>query len=253
MEKYSVKRLAQLAGVSVRTLHHYDQIGLLHPAERAESRYRYYGRPELLRLQQILFFRELDVPLHAIKRILDDPAFDQVDALRYHRHELVKRRDRLQQLLRTLDKTIAQLTQHDMMTDDELYAGFSKEQATAYDQEAKERWGEKEVETSKNRLKAMNKQDYAALQQEAEAIGQELAAHLDQAPDAPEVQALVHRHYRWLEHHYPVTAERYRGLANLYVDDERFRAFYDQHQPGLAVFLKRAMDHFSDTVLDKKS
>jgi len=112
MKAYTISQLAKMAGVSVRTLRHYDQIGLLKPSSRTEAGYRLYERQDLLRLQQILFFRELDFPLSEIQDILDDPAFDQVQALEGHRRRLERRMARLTQLLRTLDKTLSQSMYH---------------------------------------------------------------------------------------------------------------------------------------------
>jgi DNA-binding transcriptional MerR regulator len=130
MRQYSVNQLAKMAGVSVRTLHHYDRFGLLKPSVRTEARYRLYGKDELIRLQQILFYKELDFSLADIRRILNDPNFDRVTALESHRHALERRRDKLTTLLGTIDKTILELKgEQIMMTDEELYEGFSKQQA----------------------------------------------------------------------------------------------------------------------------
>ncbi|MCB0235981.1 MAG: MerR family transcriptional regulator, partial [Anaerolineae bacterium] len=139
---YGVRELARLAGVSVRTLHHYDQIGLLTPSSRTAAGYRQYGADDLMRLQQILFFKELDVPLGEIRAILDDPEFDQIAALEQHRRLLQLQSERLAQLLKTVDKTIQKLTEDTMtLTNEELYEGFSKEQIESYENEARERWG----------------------------------------------------------------------------------------------------------------
>jgi DNA-binding transcriptional MerR regulator len=129
VKAYTVSQLAKMAGVSVRTLHHYDQIGLLEPSARTEAGYRLYVTPELLRLQQLLFFKELDMPLDEVRRILDDPGFDQVAALEHHRQLLHRRMERLTHLLRTIDRTIDRLTEDDMtLTDEELYEEFTTEQ-----------------------------------------------------------------------------------------------------------------------------
>ena len=125
---HTVRQLASLAGISVRTLHHYDHIGLLTPSARSAAGYRLYGTEDLLRLQQILLFRELDLPLEEIRRILDDPGFDPVRALAQHRRTLELRAERLARLLHTIDRTIARLTEVDMsLTDEELYEGLPKE------------------------------------------------------------------------------------------------------------------------------
>ncbi|MBS1271813.1 MAG: HTH-type transcriptional activator mta [Candidatus Marinimicrobia bacterium] len=124
MKQYTVKELAKLAGISVRTLHHYDEINLLKPAERTHKRYRLYGEDELLRLQQILFYRELDFPLEEIKAILDAPDFDTVEALKEHKSALISRKKRLEKLLTTIDKTIAKMEKGSKMIYEELYDGI---------------------------------------------------------------------------------------------------------------------------------
>src|SRR5262245_34738395 len=128
MEKYSVKKLARLAGVSVRTLHLYDQMGLLTPSVRTEARYRLYGQKELLRLQQILFYRELDLPLKEIGEILDDPAFDLAQALENHKVFLYEERERINKLIGTIDKTLDHLKNKTMLEVEELYDGLSMDQ-----------------------------------------------------------------------------------------------------------------------------
>ena len=120
MSRYTVKQLARLSGVSVRTLHHYDEIGLLKPAFLGENRYRYYGREELLRLQDILFHRELGVPLQEIARLLELQGPDRVAILREHREWLAQRVERSRQLLETIDRTIAELNGDGAMDDKEL-------------------------------------------------------------------------------------------------------------------------------------
>ena len=170
---YTVRQLAKMAGVSVRTLHHYDQIGLLKPSSRTEAGYRLYAEKDLLRLQQVLFYRELDFPLDEIRIILDLPGFDQVEALRDHRRMLGERAERLARLLRTVDRTIARLTEEDTMplTDEELYEGFSpkeREQLKEYEAEARDRWGEMAAE-SQRRVRQMSKAQWQAVQEEGDA------------------------------------------------------------------------------------
>lgn len=240
MAKYSVKQLAKLANVSVRTLHHYDEIGLLKPGMRTESNYRYYGEEELLRLQQILFYKELDFPLAKIAEILDDPFFDIEGALHSHKKELVKRRDRTRELLKTIDKTLIHLKNKKMKAED-MYKGFSKEQAEAYEKEAKEKYGDKIVEESKERVKKMGKEGLAKSVAEQEEISKELSGLMDLDPRDKKVQALIKRHFDVTNKFYTVTPEIYRGLADLYVKDERFKKNYEKYKEGLTEFLRKSM------------
>jgi DNA-binding transcriptional MerR regulator len=253
VKAYTVSQLAKMAGVSVRTLHHYDHIRLLAPSARTEAGYRLYGEPELLRLQQILFFKELDMPLDEVRHILDDPGFDQVAALEHHRQMLHRRMERLARLLKTIDRTIDRLTEEDMvLTDEELYEGFTTEQIERYKREAREMYGPAVVEESEQRVRKMSPAQWQAVGAEGEAVTTALAALATRDPGDPEVQALIARHHAWIENFYPCSADRYRGLAHLYVEHPEFRAFYEKYRPGLTDFLSAAMDHYADQVLDRR-
>ena len=250
MTAYTISQLAKIAGVSVRTLRHYDQIGLLVPSSRSGAGYRQYERRNLLRLQQILFFRELDFPLDEIQAILDDPDFDQVQALEGHRQRLEQRMARLTQLLHTLDKTLLQLTEDDMtLTDEELYEGFTKEQRERYEREANELYDPEIVKATDQRIRKLSKQQWQAIKDEGGNVARDIAAVADLPPESPEVQALIARHHAWIENFYPAGAELYRGLGQGYATHPEFRAFYEQYRPGLADFMCEAMAHYADTVL----
>jgi len=151
VKAYTISQLAKMAGVSVRTLHHYDHIGLLKPSSRTTAGYRLYEEQDLLRLQQILFFKELEFPLKEIRDILDDPEFDQIKALENHRRLLQKRTERLARLLKTIDKTIQRLEEDNMtMTDKELYEGFTQEQIERYKRQARELYDQRSRACSPN-------------------------------------------------------------------------------------------------------
>lgn len=248
---YGVRELARLAGVSVRTLHHYDQIGLLTPSTRTAAGYRQYGPDDLRRLQQILFFKELDVPLGEIHAILDDPGFDQVEALVNHRRLLQLRAERLAQLLRTVDKTIQNLTEDTMtLTDEELYEGFSKEQIESYQREARERWGSTDAyQQSQQRVRGMSKAQWETVKQQGDDATRQMAGLMGRDPADPEVQAAIAKHHAWIENFYTAPAELYAGLGQMYADDPRFRATYDAYAPGLADFMRDAMQIYADTAL----
>jgi len=250
MKAYTVRQLAGMAGVTVRTLHHYDAVGLLSPSTRTSAGYRLYREEDLLRLQQILFFRELDFPLEQIAAILDDPGFDRVRALESHRRLLSEQVGRLQRLLTTVDKTIARLTEGQMgLTDEELYEGFSKEQAERYRREARELYGEEVVEASEQRARQMTKAEWNTVKDEGEAVTRGLAALADRDPADPEVQALIARHYAWVATFWTPNAASYAGLGQLYTDNPEFRANYDKYRPGLADFMRAAMEVYSERKL----
>jgi DNA-binding transcriptional MerR regulator len=244
---YTVSKLARMAGVSIRTLHHYDQIGLLHPSSRTPAGYRRYGQQELLRLQQILFFKELDLSLEEIRDILDDPSFDLVTALRQHRTLLQQRTVRLSRLLETVDNTLRSLTEDQMeMTDEELYEGFTKEEIERYKREAREQYDPEVVEAAERRVRKMSKAQWRAVGAEGEAISRDLTKLVGtHSPDDPEVQTIVARHHTWIEHFYPAPARVYTGLASLYTDHPEFRAFYEKYTEGLADFLAAGMKEYA--------
>jgi DNA-binding transcriptional MerR regulator len=246
MEKLTVKQLADLSGVSVRTLHHYDKIGLLKPGVRSESRYRYYGSKEALRLQQILLYREIGLELAAIREILDEPGFDVKAALEHHRHSLKRQQQRLKTLIRTVDQTILSLNEKTKKMDyKRLYEGFADSgQAEAYKKEAEERWGKETVKKSHERLLQLTKDEWQELQAFGDQLNHQLAALVQSLPGDPEVQQLITLHYAFIGKHFDVTPEIYAGLGKMYAEDERFRAYYDKYDPKLADFLNAAIQVF---------
>jgi len=249
VKTYTVRQVAEMAGVTIRTLHHYDYIGLLTPSARSTAGYRLYDEADLLRLQQILFFKELDFPLAEIGNILDNPGFDQVEAFRDHRRRLHSRAERIMDLLKTIDRTIQRLTEDDMtMNDAELYEGFTQEQIERYRREARERWGDV-VEDTEQRIRGMTKDQWQALQREGEEDTRAIAALMDRTPDDQEVQRQIARHHAWIERFYPAPAEVYRGLSQLYAEHNEFRKYYEKYRPGLADFMQAAMDCYADHAL----
>lgn len=246
MEKLTVKQLADLSGISVRTLHHYDKIGLLKPGVRSESRYRYYGSNEALRLQQILLYREIGLELSAIRDILDEPEFDVKTALENHKRSLKRQRERLKTLIRTVDHTILSLNEKPKnMNYKTLYEGFAdNKQAAAYTTEAERRWGKEVIERSHERLLALTKAEWEELQAFGDQLNRQLAALVHVSPGDPEVQKLITLHYAYIGKHFDVTPEIYVQLGRMYAEDERFRAFYDKYDVKLADFLHAAIRVF---------
>jgi DNA-binding transcriptional MerR regulator len=250
MKTYTVRQLAKLAKVSVRTLHHYDQIGLLKPTSRTAAGYRQYGEKDLLRLQQILFFKELDVPLSEIQTILDRPGFDQVQALQDHKTLLVQRADRLSRLLKTIDATIDKLSEAKMsLTEAELYEGLSQDQIDRWKQEVREKYDPKIVAESQQRVSKMSKQQWAAIKAEGGAVTQELAALMGKPIGDPQVQKAIGRQFAWVGNFYTVTPEIFRGLGQLYVEHPEFRANYEKVKVGLADFIQAAITYYCDHTL----
>jgi DNA-binding transcriptional MerR regulator len=255
---YRVKQVAELSGVSVRTLHHYDAIGLLAPSTRSAAGYRLYGDDDLFRLQQVLIGRALGWSLEAIRRSLDDPGFDRRRALLEQRAELERRAADTAAMLRSVDAALAALAstaesrgeaaQHSPIREEwnvdmkKLFNGFNPDE---YADEARERWGHTDAyRVSQERAKSYKEADWVAMREEAAAIYEAACAMLKagQAPDAREAMAIAERHRLHIERwFYPCSASMHCGLADLYEADERFAKNIDRHCEGLTPFLSAAI------------
>ncbi|KKR20007.1 MAG: Transcriptional regulator, MerR family [Parcubacteria group bacterium GW2011_GWE2_39_37] len=243
---YTIKQLAKLANVSVRTLHYYDEVGLLKP-ERTRNDYRQYEDGELFKLQQILFFRELDFPLEEIKKIIDQPDFDIIKSLDDQKALIKLRQKRLGKLVYTINKTIKHMKKEKTIKDEELYDAFKDDDVKQYQEEVKERWGSSDAyKQSMARVSKMTKAEMDKLKEDGKKFTQLLADSMDKNLHSEEVQALVEEHYKGIQFFYECPLEMYRNLGNMYVDDPRFTAYYDKFRPGLAVFLRDAINIFCD-------
>lgn len=248
----TVRQLARAAGISVRTLHHYDAIGLLKPADVGPNGYRYYGRPELLRLQQILFYRELGLNLQRIRMILDDPGFVTLPALLNHRSALSDRIDRYRELLSTIDRTIESLRKDETMDDEAYYAGIAPETRRRWRQEAAEAWGADVVAASEAKARALAPEQVSALKQEMTEIRSDFQRLFAEGllPGSDAVQEVTARHFRWVCLSWTPDASAFKGLGRLYVDNPEFRSTYeDEALPGAAEFIAEAMAIYADRKL----
>ncbi len=244
---YTVNQLAQLAHISVRTLHYYDEIGLLEPSSVMKNGYRSYEEKELIRLQQILFFRELEFTLEDIKRMLNRPNFSVVEALRDQKKLMQLKQNRLTNLVKTIDKTIRTMTKNQKMNDEEMYDAFKDEDVKQYQEEVRERWGNTEAyKQSQAKVSKMTKKEMDKLKEDGKKFTEELAKAMDKPIDSKEVQALIQKHYDGVNLFYTCDLQMYRNLAQMYVDDPRFTAYYDKFRPGLAVFVRDAIFHYID-------
>ena len=241
---YTVGEVAVLSGVTIRTLHHYDEVGLLSPGERSAAGYRIYEDPDLERLQRILFYRELGFTLDEISTIVDDPHTDALGHLRRQRGLLTERIERLNAMVDAIDYEMEARTMDIPLTPEERLEVFGEFRPEDYAEEAEQRWGETEAyKESQRRVSGYTKEDWQRLKAEEEEIRARLAAALD-AGLAPESEAAMsaaeaHREYisRWF---YACSYEIHRGLTEMYVSDERFRSNYDSQAPGLAAFIRDA-------------
>ena len=245
--EYTVQRLGQIAGVSTRTLRYYDEIGILRPARINSSGYRIYGQEEVDRLQQILFYRELGVSLENIKKIITSPAFDSTHALKEHREQLLVKREQLDRLIANVDKTIAAAEGSITMTDKEKFEGFKQklidDNEKKYGKEIRAKYGDEQVDKSNQKVKGMTEEQYAEVEKLAADVLATLAEAFATGDPAGELaQKAAHLHRQWLCYYWDsYTKEAHAGLAQMYVDDERFTAYYDKYQPGTALFLRDAI------------
>lgn len=236
----TVHEVSELTGVSVRTLHYYDEIGLLTPTETTQAGYRLYGDAALARLQQILFLRELDFPLKEIKAILQSGSFDAREAMEHQKHLLVLKRDRLDKLIGLADSFLKGETTMNF----EAFDMKEIEQArTEYAQEAKERWGSTEAyRQSEARTSKYTQADWQRISGEMDGIFAKFAAQMDKPLEDPAVQQTVRA---WQDHittnYYNCTDEILAGLGEMYTADERFRTNIDRHAAGLAAFISQAI------------
>ncbi len=236
----TVKEVSRLCGVSVRTLHYYDEIGLLRPERLSGAGYRVYGEGELLLLQQILFFRELGFSLKEIRAIMQNPSFDAKEALEKQRTLLEMKRERISGLIRLVDQT---LKGEQLMSFKEFDQSKIERARAQYAVEAKERWGNTPAYAqSEQKTKGYTKEDWNRIQDEAAELFKDLAAHMEQGPSAPETQALIGQ---WQAHitryYYDCTDAILAGLGHMYREDRRFAENIDQYGCGLADFMSEAI------------
>ena len=247
--EYTVSKLAKLSGVSARTLRYYDQIDLLKPSRINSSGYRIYGQSKVDLLQQILFYRELEMPLEEIKSILQSDNFDIHEALESHLVHLSNQRNRLDRLIQTIENTIQAKEGGPEMSEQEKFEAFKKERIAEnedkFGKEIRKEYGNAVVEQSNKRLRnttAFQMANYKALNDELDRKLAEATKLGD--PSSGLAQEVCELHHEWIaaawpEGHYD--KEKHYNLSIMYVEDERFKAHYDKIEPGAAVFLNKAL------------
>ncbi len=245
--EYTIDKLAKLAGISSRTLRYYDEIGILKPNRINSSGYRIYGRQEIDKLQLILFYKHLGVKLEVIKEILDSPDFDEIEALKNHYRELLEKRKQLDALIENVIKTIAEKEGRIIMNDMEKFEGFKKklidENEKKYGKEIREKYGEETVNESNRKFMEMTPEQYEKVSKLEREIMETLYEAMKTGDPGGEIaQKAAELHKEWLccfWHNY--SKEAHAGIVQMYVNDERFRAYYDKVQPGTAEFLRDAV------------
>ncbi|MEI7884579.1 MAG: MerR family transcriptional regulator [Clostridia bacterium] len=246
--EYSINKLAILAGISTRTLRYYDEIKLLRPVRNSTSGYRIYGETEVNLLQQILFFRELALPLEKIKVILSSPDFNEEQALQEHLLALRAKKEQLEKLILNAEKSILARKGLNKMTNEEKFAGLKDQLITEneekYGAEIREKYGEEQVDASYSKLKKMSPADMAKVEALSLQVNETLqAAMLTDSPAGELAQAACALHQEWLMHFWQnYSKEAHLGLAQMYVEDPRFTEYYDKIAPGCALFLRAAIE-----------
>ncbi len=252
--EYTIKKLSNLAGVSTRTLRFYDEIGLLKPARINSSGYRIYSQTEIDLLQQILFYRELGVGLDDIKAIMASSDYNELKALKQHYDELLARKQQLDILIVNVEKTILSKEGIIKMSDKEKFEGFKKklieDNEMKYGKETREKYGEETVEKSNQQLRNMTEEQYNELQNLGNLILETLKeAYKTKDPSGELGQKAADLHARWITFCWGrYDKEAHSNLTQMYVDDERFKAYYDKEQPGCAEFLRDAVKIYTERV-----
>ena len=245
--EYTVDRLGKMAGISTRTLRYYDEIELLKPLRINSSGYRIYGQDEVDLLQQILFYRELGMKLSEIKKNLNNPDFDSTEALNNHLSALIEKQKHLNVLIANVKKTISAMKGENTMSDKEKFEGFKQkliyDNESLYGAEIRDKYGDITVDNSNKKIKGMSKEQY----EKAEKLRLKYESVLKSAflagePESETAQKTCELHKQWLCCFYDkYNKEYHRELAQMYVDDPRFKEYYDKIAVGCAEFLRNAI------------
>lgn len=243
---HTIGEVARLAHVSVRTLHHYDDLGLLVPSDRSDAGYRLYTTRDLERLQQVLFYKELGFGLEEIRKIMADPDFDRREALESQRQLVAEQATRLEALLGLIDRTLDSLKGGVRLTKEEMFEVFGDFDPAEYDEEAKDRWGDTDAyKESARRTARYTKQDWARYKEEAEKVTATIAALMDEGVPPSDVRAThaVEENRllidRWF---YPCSRQMHAALGQMYVGDHRFAQHYEKIRSGMARYICDAIE-----------
>ena len=249
--EYSIQELSRMAGISTRTLRYYDETGLLKPARVTQAGYRYYGTPEVDRLQQILYYRERGFQLHTIQKILQNRDFDKLRAMEDHLAALKQRQAETAALIRTVEQTIRHMKGECQMADREKFKALKKSLVQGneikFGAEARAKYGDAQVDAANKNTMGLSEEDFARWQALEQQILQELEAAVQagQSAHSETGKRLAQLHRDWLRFTLPgYTPAQHKGIAALYVADERFRQYYDRQIPGCAQWLSDAVQHW---------
>lgn len=239
---YTIQQLAKLANVTTRTLRYYDQLGLLHPASYSEGGYRLYGHAQLKRLQTILFYKEFNLSLEDISSLLEDEHhFKQL--LEKQQQLISVQQQQLALLQQNINRTLQELKEGQVMTDNERFEGFKKalieDNEQQYGQEIRAKYGDEVIDKSNAKLMGKTEQQYEEMKQLEQQLFEELKKGLQSGIQSHAAKKAAYLHKQWLMHSWKdYTPQMHQSLADMYVADARFKAYYDQQGEGLAQFLR---------------
>ncbi|MCF2679671.1 MerR family transcriptional regulator [Faecalicatena contorta] len=249
--EYSITQLSKLAGVSARTLRYYEEIGLLEPLYTSDAGYRYYGKEEVELLQQILFYRERGFELKQIRDIIYRKDFDVLQALQEHLLELGRRKDRMELLIHTVEQTILQMKGECEMADAEKFKGFKeqivRENEEKYGEEIRERYGDETVDDSNKKMMHMSENEWNEFKTLEEEIKTRLKDGVREGikPESAEAKEIALLHKKWISMTWKeYNAQAHKGVASMYLCDERFKKYYDDEVEGCAELLVEAINHW---------
>ena len=257
--EYTISSLSKLAGVSTRTLRYYDEVGLLKPKRLSSSGYRIYGEHEIDLLQQILFYKELDLPIEQINSIVNSKNFDCVGALYEHKKKLLEKQKQIDQLLHNIDRTLSSIKGGEKMSNKDKFEGFKKDaiqkNEEKYGSEIREKYGNDKVNESNKKFASLSEQQYEASERIRIEINEKLlAAMKTNDPSSELAMQVVKLHKEWLEFFGTYSSQAHLGLGQMYVEDERFTKYYDENvKQGAAKFLCSSIAAYYHAVLDENT
>lgn len=249
--EYSINELSKIAKISTRTLRYYHEIDLLKPKRINSSGYRIYGENEVDKLQQILFYKAMGFKLDNIKHIINSPSFDIMSALDNHKKELLKKREEINLLIKNVEKTISYKKGEIKMSNKEKFEGFKKDlvkqNEEKYGEEIREKYGDKQVNESNEKLLGLSEKEYKEFEQLAIDIIEKLKEAMEENnPSGQKAQEACELHKKWLGYSWNFySKEAHRGLGEMYAADERFKKYYDKNKEGMAEFFKEALDIYT--------
>lgn len=245
------KEVSKIAGISVRTLHYYDEMGLLKPNRNNENNYREYTYEDIAILQQILFFKECGFSLENIAELLQSPAFDREEAFELQRKALLYEKRRIETMLQTIEKSLKELKGEITMNTNEKFEGFNFDE-NPYEEEARKLWGEESVNKSNKYINSLGKEGKDKMKERFDELFTNLSKLVGSDPYGEDAQAAMAEMYRYFNSNFGIeyTPEGFAGLGKMYVEDPRFTKNIDKYAEGLSLFLSKAMAYFAEHIAD---